>query len=157
MILQSQTSLVEDSLKFHPFQKKNNSHFSDLKNGAEKTTKRTLRVINWMVSEWKMGLIQFQYFGLFWSIFASWWFHFFFFTPYLGKIPILTNIFQRGWFNQQPVCGTTNFGPPDCPFKRCKCTTSPTQTDQKISQRRPWWWFCCVAKAVVGSCGRFQK
>ena len=23
--------------------------------------------------------------------------------PYLGKIPILTNIFQRGWFNHQPV------------------------------------------------------
>ena len=23
--------------------------------------------------------------------------------PYLGKIPILTNIFQRGWFNHQTV------------------------------------------------------
>ena len=23
--------------------------------------------------------------------------------PYLGKIPILTNIFQMGWFNHQPV------------------------------------------------------
>ena len=23
------------------------------------------------------------------------------FHPYLGKIPILTNIFQRGWFNHQ--------------------------------------------------------
>ena len=24
--------------------------------------------------------------------------------PYLGKIPILTNIFQMGWFNHQLVC-----------------------------------------------------
>ena len=27
----------------------------------------------------------------------------FYFHPYLGKIPILTNIFQMGWFNHQPV------------------------------------------------------
>ena len=26
----------------------------------------------------------------------------FYFHPYLGKIPILTNIFQTGWFNHQP-------------------------------------------------------
>ena len=26
----------------------------------------------------------------------------FYFRPYLGKIPILTNIFQMGWFNHQP-------------------------------------------------------
>ena len=26
----------------------------------------------------------------------------FHFHPYLGKIPILTNIFQMGWFNHQP-------------------------------------------------------
>ena len=25
----------------------------------------------------------------------------FYFHPYLGKIPICTNIFQRGWFNHQ--------------------------------------------------------
>ena len=25
----------------------------------------------------------------------------FYFHPYLGKIPILTNFFQRGWFNHQ--------------------------------------------------------
>ena len=25
------------------------------------------------------------------------------FTPNLGKIPILTHIFQMGWFNHQPV------------------------------------------------------
>ena len=29
-------------------------------------------------------------------------FKYFLFPPYLGKIPILTNIFQRGW-NHQPV------------------------------------------------------
>ena len=29
-----------------------------------------------------------------------------FFHPYLGKIPILTNIFQMGWFNHQlDTCG----------------------------------------------------
>ena len=27
----------------------------------------------------------------------------FYFHPYLGKIPILTNIFQMGWFNHQPI------------------------------------------------------
>ena len=32
---------------------------------------------------------------------SSWWFHFFYFHPYLGKIPYLTNIFQKGW-NHQP-------------------------------------------------------
>ena len=31
---------------------------------------------------------------------TRWWFHFFYFHPYLGKIPILTNIFQRGWNHQ---------------------------------------------------------
>ena len=29
--------------------------------------------------------------------------YFFIFTPHLGKIPILTNIFQMGWFNHQLV------------------------------------------------------
>ena len=28
---------------------------------------------------------------------TRWWFHFFYFHPHLGKIPILTNIFQMGW------------------------------------------------------------
>ena len=27
----------------------------------------------------------------------------FYIHPYLGKIPILANIFQMGWFNHQPV------------------------------------------------------
>ena len=39
----------------------------------------------------------------------GWWFRIFFmFTPYLGKIPILTNIFQMGW-NHQPVTKTLVF------------------------------------------------
>ena len=39
-------------------------------------------------------------FPLPWRFFKTgWWF--LFFHPYLGKIPILTNIFQRGW-NHQP-------------------------------------------------------
>ena len=33
--------------------------------------------------------------------FSRWWFQtFFYFHPYLGKIPILTNIFQMGWNHQ---------------------------------------------------------
>ena len=33
---------------------------------------------------------------------SGWWFQIIFYVhPYLGKIPILTNIFQRGWFNHQ--------------------------------------------------------
>ena len=37
---------------------------------------------------------------------SSWWFQIFcIFTPIWGKIPILTSIFQRGWFNHQlAVC-----------------------------------------------------
>ena len=37
---------------------------------------------------------------------TRWWFqirYFFIFTQYLGKIPILTHIFQMGWFNHQRV------------------------------------------------------
>ena len=31
---------------------------------------------------------------------ARWWFHFFYFDPYLGKWSNLTNIFQMGWHHQ---------------------------------------------------------
>ena len=38
-----------------------------------------------------------------WRQFTKWWFQICFnFHPYLGKIPILTNMFQMGW-NHQPV------------------------------------------------------
>ncbi len=39
------------------------------------------------------------------NMFSGWWQlkDFWNFHPYLGKIPILTNIFQRGWFNHQLV------------------------------------------------------
>ena len=37
---------------------------------------------------------------------TRWWMvvvsNIFYFDPYLGKISILTNIFQMGWFNHQP-------------------------------------------------------
>ena len=37
-------------------------------------------------------------FSFCWNIIAGWWFQIcFIFTPYLGKIPILTNMFQMGW------------------------------------------------------------
>ena len=36
---------------------------------------------------------------------GQWWFQiFFYFHPYLGKIPILTNIFQMGWNHQLVNC-----------------------------------------------------
>ena len=40
--------------------------------------------------------------------FSRWWFQIDFFHPYLGKIPILTNMFQRGWNHQLVLyeCGT---------------------------------------------------
>ncbi len=45
----------------------------------------------------------------------------FYFHPYLGKIPILTNIFQRGWnhqldlgWNLKQSCFNVNY--PDQPF-----------------------------------------
>ena len=39
--------------------------------------------------------IHFHVYGR--NIFSGWWFHnMFYFHPYLGKIPNLTNIFQRG-------------------------------------------------------------
>ena len=35
-------------------------------------------------------------------IISRWWFQIFvYFHPYLGKIPILTHIFQGGWFNHR--------------------------------------------------------
>ena len=41
-----------------------------------------------------------KFFWFFWYS-TGWWFQIFFYVhPYLGKIPILTNIFQRGWNHQ---------------------------------------------------------
>jgi len=42
---------------------------------------------------------------------SRWWFqlsNIFYFHPYLGKISILTNIFEMGWFNHQPVMNGLN-------------------------------------------------
>ena len=36
-----------------------------------------------------------------WLSLSRWWFQFFLFSPYLGKIPILFNIFQMRWNHQQ--------------------------------------------------------
>ena len=45
---------------------------------------------------------------------SRWWFQIFLYIfyvhPYLGKILILTNIFQRGWFNHQAVVDVLIFG-----------------------------------------------
>jgi len=54
-------------------------------------------------------------------------FNFFYFHPYLGKISILTHIFQMGWFNHhlvgESLCGLPGivlfFGEPPPFFKLC--------------------------------------
>ena len=39
---------------------------------------------------------------------TRWWFQIFFYVhPYLGKIPILTNIVQRGWNHHLDYLGST--------------------------------------------------
>ena len=44
------------------------------------------------------------------SPFTRWWFQtFFIFTPIWGRFPNLTNIFQMGWFNHQPVYDSRDF------------------------------------------------
>ena len=65
----------------------------------------------WKISNFKRSqqkrLVAFNYFdGIFWVIFrmqqnTGWWFQIFCCVhPYLGEIPTLTNIFQRGWNHQ---------------------------------------------------------
>ena len=44
----------------------------------------------------------------FWKVVVS---NILYFHPYLGKIPILTNIFQMGWFNHQPDLFLALLGP----------------------------------------------
>ena len=56
------------------------------------------RNIHHQPHHWNIGKNMFIYVCL---DISRWWFHFFYFYPYLGKIPILTNIFQMGW-NHQP-------------------------------------------------------
>ena len=52
--------------------------------------KRCVLVKDWGKNQWR-GTI----------VIARWWFQIFvYFHPYLGKIPILTNIFQGGWNHQ---------------------------------------------------------
>ena len=52
---------------------------------------------------------------------TRWWFQIFvYYHPYLGKIPILTNIFQRGWFNRQPEKALQST--PGCAFPNVCCS-----------------------------------
>ncbi len=52
----------------------------------------------WSSSNWSPAceFCKHMLFGIF-STFTRWWFQYFHVHPYLGKIPILTNIFQLGW------------------------------------------------------------
>ncbi len=55
---------------------------------------RFLKGNNMVVDEqWKKSLVI-------WVVVSD----IFYFHPYLGKIPILTNIFQRGWNHQLVIC-----------------------------------------------------
>ena len=58
-------------------------------------------------------------------------FKYFCFHPYLGKIPILTNIFQMGW-NHQPVMN------PHFPSTSAGVTTSFGSTGEKLVVRNCW-------------------
>ena len=67
---------------------------------------------------------------------TRWWFqkNMFYFHPYLGKIPILTSIFQRGWFNHQSDMHGS--------FKGCStlllCFDGIFGSPQPASARRSW-------------------
>ena len=53
----------------------------------------------WKSCKWRVGRLRFFLGGV--RIFSRWWFQIFFDVhPYLGKIPILTHIFQMGWNHQ---------------------------------------------------------
>ena len=60
----------------------------DFKGGTEKA-------FPFLMLGWLLVIYMFDFI-------SRWWFQIFFYVhPYLGKIPILTNIFQLGWFNHQ--------------------------------------------------------
>ena len=54
------------------------------------------KVRNYQPSDWKNVFHFFVYFGLVKGVKLGGGFKYVFFHPYLGKIPILTNIFQMG-------------------------------------------------------------
>ena len=62
----------------------------------------------------------------------------FYFHPYLGKIPILTNIFQRGWFNHQPddmsFC-CHDFVPKGCSLAKGASDAGTEEEDQPSSSK----------------------
>ena len=60
-------------------------------------------------------------------------FKLFYFHPYLGKISILTNIFQMGWFNHQPEKGFATLAVP-----------------RFLDSSRLWRWCCLLAKTRYG-------
>ena len=68
---------------------------------------------------------------------SRWWFQTFFcFHPYLGKIPILTNIFQMGW-NHQPVILEENLVVKKwhLPWKKAQATSSPFSREDGCFQK----------------------
>ena len=46
---------------------------------------------------------NFEEFVMIWLYYLGGGFKYFFFHPYLGKIPILINIFQMGWNHQLAI------------------------------------------------------
>ena len=77
----------------------------------------------------------------------GWWFQiffiFFYFHPYLGKIPILTHIFQMGWFNHQletiwvePGCWFNNRTWTEIPSGAAEATSS--QSGDRVTRSKGW-------------------
>ena len=77
----------------------------DAKNGGGKVGRSRLAKSNTtldfilfgisLLAFWLGGIVKISI----WN--CGWWFHIFFYVhSYLGKIPILTNIFERGWNHQ---------------------------------------------------------
>ena len=77
----------------------------------------------------------------------------FYFHPYLGKIPILTNIFQMGWFNHQLVVWSSSPIESHSPFfprQNGGVPAWPSSTGARRAARTrpwaavPWRWGRCV-------------
>ena len=75
---------------------------------------------------------------------TSWWFQIFSFHPYLGKIPILTNIFQLGWNHQREKDGS------EFPQVLGRGETTPSASSLVTCEYRTDW--CTLAALMVCGC-----
>ena len=65
---------------------------------------------------------------------------FFYFHPYLGKIPILTNIVQRGWNHQLEKIAQKQPEPQPAPkFARVEPTLKMVASTEKLLEEEAGW------------------